>query len=181
MEGWVKVVFASDCLYEAWDEDKELPICPNCYTDYADCPCPGPTQDGYEYEYFNGVLYARKIFENWVVLLLFLGSASVTFDLLKRWNMKHILRVTETNNSKGKFLYEVVNVETGAVVASRHSNRVYVAATRTGGNFYGRVDLAQKDVAKNIGYLYTGPYAGTYTQEEITRSLDFWNDIAYIK
>lgn len=52
---WKKVVFSVDC-----DEDGN---CPNCEIDFADCPCPGPTQDGYEYREFNGVLYARKTSE----------------------------------------------------------------------------------------------------------------------
>lgn len=58
---WVPVVFASDCIYEKWDTEKECPICPNCKKDYADCPCPGPTQeDLYEYKEIGGVLHARK-------------------------------------------------------------------------------------------------------------------------
>lgn len=48
---WKRVVFSADC-----DEDGN---CPNCGIDYADCGCPGPTQDGYEYAEFGGVLYAR--------------------------------------------------------------------------------------------------------------------------
>jgi hypothetical protein len=38
---WIKVVFASDCIYQDWDEDRECPECPQCGKDYADCPCPG--------------------------------------------------------------------------------------------------------------------------------------------
>lgn len=49
---WREVVFASDC-----DEDGN---CPVCGTDYADCDCPGPTQDEeFDYEEFDGVLMAR--------------------------------------------------------------------------------------------------------------------------
>lgn len=48
---WVPVVFAAEC-----DEDGN---CPRCGTDFAECPCPGPTQDGFEYREFDGVLYAR--------------------------------------------------------------------------------------------------------------------------
>lgn len=49
--GWKRVVFSGDC-----DEDRN---CPECGIDYADCECLGPTQDGVEYEEFNGVLYGR--------------------------------------------------------------------------------------------------------------------------
>lgn len=51
-DGWVPVVFAADC-----DEDGD---CPVCGIDYAECPCPGPTQDGYEYRTIEGRLMARK-------------------------------------------------------------------------------------------------------------------------
>lgn len=59
--GWVKVIFAADCIYEDWDEEKECPTCPVCGIDYADCECPGPTQDDiYKYKEFDGVLYAKR-------------------------------------------------------------------------------------------------------------------------
>jgi len=49
---WRRVVFSSDC-----DEDGN---CPRCGIDYADCPCPGPTQDEeYDYREIRGVLYAK--------------------------------------------------------------------------------------------------------------------------
>jgi DNA (cytosine-5)-methyltransferase 1 len=55
-----KVVFAADCIYEEWDEDRECPQCPECGDDYCECGCPGPTQDDlYKYREFNGILYAR--------------------------------------------------------------------------------------------------------------------------
>lgn len=58
---WIKVVFASDCIYDKWDTDHECPTCPVCRKDYADCPCPGPTQDDlYDYREIDGVMYARK-------------------------------------------------------------------------------------------------------------------------
>jgi len=60
-ENWIKVVFASDCIYEDWDDDKECPTCPQCGNDYSDCPCPGPTmEDEYDYKEVNGILYAKK-------------------------------------------------------------------------------------------------------------------------
>ena len=47
MSEWKKVVFASDCRpCEACGE----PVCPVCSVHYAECDCPGPTQDD-EYEY----------------------------------------------------------------------------------------------------------------------------------
>jgi hypothetical protein len=49
---WRTVVFAADC-----DEDGN---CPTCGVDFADCPCPGPTQDGFEYRVRNRRLEARR-------------------------------------------------------------------------------------------------------------------------
>jgi hypothetical protein len=52
--GWKLVVFAGDL-----DEDGN---CPVCQIDYADCGCPGPTQDDlFEYEEVGGVMWARPI------------------------------------------------------------------------------------------------------------------------
>ena len=52
MSGWQRVVFAAEC-----DEDGNCPI---CLFEFADCTCPGPTQDDeYEYEVFGGHLMAR--------------------------------------------------------------------------------------------------------------------------
>lgn len=50
---WQRVIFSADC-----DEDGD---CPVCGIDYAECACPGPTMDGYEYrEDKAGVMWARK-------------------------------------------------------------------------------------------------------------------------
>jgi DNA (cytosine-5)-methyltransferase 1 len=52
--GWARVVFSADC-----DEDGN---CPVCSIDYADCSCPGPTQED-EFEYMedsDGSLWARR-------------------------------------------------------------------------------------------------------------------------
>jgi hypothetical protein len=49
---WVKVVFSFEC-----DEDGNCPNHPD--TDFADCGCVGPTQDGYEYQEREDGLYAR--------------------------------------------------------------------------------------------------------------------------
>lgn len=54
-EGWQLVIFAAEC-----DEDGN---CPKCRTDFADCGCPGPTQDGWEYLKHGHFLYARKLKE----------------------------------------------------------------------------------------------------------------------
>jgi len=53
-QDWQRVIFSSDC-----DADGD---CPLCAVDYADCGCPGPTQDD-EYEYWeaDGILWARRL------------------------------------------------------------------------------------------------------------------------
>lgn len=57
-QGWRQVSFAGDCGCE----DGELgSACSLCGEDYAECECPGPTMDDYEYREFGGVLYARPI------------------------------------------------------------------------------------------------------------------------
>jgi hypothetical protein len=64
-EGYTKVVFASDCIYQDWDTEKECPVCPVCSVDYAECDCPGPTQDDlFEYLEVDGILYAKAIVSN---------------------------------------------------------------------------------------------------------------------
>jgi hypothetical protein len=50
---WQRVIFAADC-----DEEG---CCPECGIDYAECPCPGPTMDEYEYCEVDGVMWARRI------------------------------------------------------------------------------------------------------------------------
>lgn len=62
IDGYRKVVFTADCILEDWDDDCEMPVCPNCLIEYSECNCPGPTQDDeFEYAEFNGILYARPI------------------------------------------------------------------------------------------------------------------------
>lgn len=53
MAEWQKVVFSAEC-----DEEGN---CPVCLIDYADCGCPGPTMDDYEYEERPDGLYARLL------------------------------------------------------------------------------------------------------------------------
>ena len=51
----------------------------------------------------------------------------------------YVLR--KSSVSRNLFLYEVVNVESGSVVASRTSSRHYVACTVNGEHFFSRRDL----------------------------------------
>ncbi len=57
-DGWLKVVYAHDC------KDCDMcgeQVCQKCEMHYAECDCPGPTQeDEYEYQDFDGVEYARR-------------------------------------------------------------------------------------------------------------------------
>lgn len=55
--GWKQVSFAADCL--GGDEDECGDIYSICGEEYAECDCPGPTQDGYEYQEIDGIMYAR--------------------------------------------------------------------------------------------------------------------------
>lgn len=55
-EVWKIVVFADEC--KPCDMCEE-PVCYICDTHYADCECPGPTQDEVDYEEFDGALYGR--------------------------------------------------------------------------------------------------------------------------
>ena len=54
--GWKRVVHADEC--DEWDN---CPVCKD--VDFADCPCPGPTQDDvYEYrEDEDGTMWARPL------------------------------------------------------------------------------------------------------------------------
>lgn len=55
---WVRVVFADDC--KPCPSCGE-PVCHVCDDHYADCSCPGPTQDdAYEYREAAGGLVARR-------------------------------------------------------------------------------------------------------------------------
>ena len=53
MNPWIKVVWSA----EVGEDD----ICPQCGGDYTECPCPGPTMDGWEYEVRDGELWAREM------------------------------------------------------------------------------------------------------------------------
>jgi DNA (cytosine-5)-methyltransferase 1 len=58
-DNWKQVSFAADCL--GGDEDEPGNECSICGGDYAECECPGPTQDGYEYKECDGILWARLV------------------------------------------------------------------------------------------------------------------------
>ena len=55
---WKRVVFASECKPCGMCRE---PICRYCYEHYADCDCPGPTQDEYEYKEVKGRMYAKLL------------------------------------------------------------------------------------------------------------------------
>ena len=60
-DGWKRVSFAGECL-GGGGENEIGDICSICGLDYCnECECPGPTQDGYEYEECEGFLYARWV------------------------------------------------------------------------------------------------------------------------
>lgn len=59
MAGYQRVVHAHEC---AECPDCGEPVCPCCNVHYADCGCPGPTQED-EYDYHedaDGVLWAKR-------------------------------------------------------------------------------------------------------------------------
>ena len=57
MNDLTRVVFASDCEPCECCDDV---ICNQCGEHYADCECPGPTQDDiYDYVEIDGILYAK--------------------------------------------------------------------------------------------------------------------------
>ena len=99
--------------------------------------------------------------------------------------MNYELRVTETKNKAGKFLYEVID-EAGTVLTSRRSNRVYVACTIDGQYYFGRVDLVGKGdhgvrVKYDNGWRYVKDARGNFImkpgQAEPTDPLP----VAYVK
>ena len=64
IDGFRKVVFLDECIFEDWDEDKECPTCPNCLIDASECDCPGSSvydanDEPYDYKEIDGVLYGR--------------------------------------------------------------------------------------------------------------------------
>lgn len=69
--------------------------CSICGQEYGDCPCPGPTMDEYDYEIFNGELYAMPNEETQMPeapkhfkfdhLPPFLGAVSQPFAHMASW------------------------------------------------------------------------------------------------
>jgi len=57
IRGWKRVVHASDCFDELGD--REFLECKECKGDYAECECPGPTMDEWDYQIRDGIEYAR--------------------------------------------------------------------------------------------------------------------------
>lgn len=85
INGWKKVVFLGECIYEDWDETGEFPICPNCLIDYENCSCPGPTQEDendnpLEYMELNGNLYGRKYGFKWDLGIFFPDCTYLTIS-----------------------------------------------------------------------------------------------------
>ena len=62
-DSWKKVSYAADCI-KLDPSDDEGEECSLCGDFYPDCPCPGPTQEGYEYAEIDGELYARVFVES---------------------------------------------------------------------------------------------------------------------
>lgn len=54
-KGWKLVKFAADLL----DEETDEAWCDECQTDFAECECYGPTQDGIEYQERAGYLFGK--------------------------------------------------------------------------------------------------------------------------
>jgi len=57
--GWREVSFAADCQGADEDTGELGHVCSVCGEYYVSCPCPGPTQDGWETREWHGVLMAR--------------------------------------------------------------------------------------------------------------------------
>ena len=73
--------------------------------------------------------------------------------------MTYTLKVTETSNKTGKFIYEVID-KTGQVISKRTSNREYVACTIDGDFYFGRLDLIGKgDHGRRLKMGITCPIA----------------------
>jgi hypothetical protein len=104
----------------------------------------------------------------------------VSHSIIKKTQkMKYTLSVKETGNKAGRFTYTVKD-ENGQVISERKSNRVYVAALKYGGMYFGRVDLAMKFLANEAkaSASWTAPSEaqvkewrdrGIYTEDYIAR------------
>ena len=106
IDGYRKVVFADECIYEEWDEDKESPICENCKIFYSDCECPGPTEE-YEYKEFNNILYAKKY--EWDLMIAhppctYLSHAGNAWFNLEKYGQNAIDRIQNRKEAELFFL-----------------------------------------------------------------------------
>ena len=72
----------------------------------------------------------------------------------------YVLR--KSSISRNRFLYEVVNVESGSVVANRTSSRHYVACTVNGEHFFSRRDLVGRGVHGRL--LHDMKYQASYNR-----------------
>lgn len=79
IDGWRPVVFAGDC--------DEYGNCPRCEIDYADCSCPGPTQEGIEFMEKDSVLYGRPEGFAWGAGLFFPDCTYLTISA--EWAYKY--------------------------------------------------------------------------------------------
>ena len=55
-----------------------------------------------------------------------------------------ILQKKDTGRKNGRYRYRVIDEASGEIISERSSNRQYVAATRNGAFYFGRVDLIGK-------------------------------------
>ncbi len=58
LDGWQPIVMAGEC--DECGSCGEL-VCPACQEHYADCPCPGPSSDGWEWMLVDGRMFARPV------------------------------------------------------------------------------------------------------------------------
>lgn len=63
-------------------------------------------------------------------------------------NTTEKLTVTRTRNRRHRFLYQIINIESGEVLSHRYSNRKYVCATIDGGRYFARLTQAEIHRAK---------------------------------
>lgn len=58
-------------------------------------------------------------------------------------NTTEKLTVTRTRNRRHRFLYQIINIESGEVLSHRYSNRKFICATVDGRIYYSRLVFAQ--------------------------------------
>ncbi|CAB5218831.1 hypothetical protein UFOVP215_48 [uncultured Caudovirales phage] len=92
IEGWQKVIYLGDCIFEEWDEYNEISICPSCLIDFSDCNYPGCMQeDEFEYKEFDGILYAKRLdFKNWDLMIAFPPCTHLTISGAQHFEKKKL-------------------------------------------------------------------------------------------